>query len=246
MLDRQHRPLTRRERAVNFVKDFKALNDAGFNVLAYDFRNHGRSGVGSGGVVGIGQLECRDVVGSIKYAKSRPDTGKMQVALLSRCLGANSTIIAMARWPEVFKDIKSMVAIQPVSARPLVERAAKNNGWDRDASVKAFDEKTFNMTGFHIDDFSPLAFTSAVKIPTFVAQVHDDTMTFPTDVQAIYDGCALRRRASTSLPHLTRVCSLASKEKDLYWIRGTDRRFDGYNWAGENPEKMVNWFNKYM
>lgn len=66
---------------VNFLPKYKALHDAGYNVLVYDMRNHGRSGVGSGGLVGHGTFEYRDVIGSIRYAKSRPDTGNMKTAL---------------------------------------------------------------------------------------------------------------------------------------------------------------------
>jgi pimeloyl-ACP methyl ester carboxylesterase len=39
-----------------------------YSVLAYDLRNHGRSGAGSGGIVAIGLLEYRDVIGSLRYA----------------------------------------------------------------------------------------------------------------------------------------------------------------------------------
>lgn len=37
-------------------KDFGGF-DAGYNIITYDMRNHGRSGVGSGGVNGHGVLE---------------------------------------------------------------------------------------------------------------------------------------------------------------------------------------------
>lgn len=51
-------------------------------------------------------------------------------------------------------------------------------------------------------------------------------MTTPSDVQEIYD-------------------TLGSKQKELFWIEGTDRRFDGYNYFGEHPERLVAWFDKY-
>src|SRR5215469_3214976 len=35
---------------VNFLPEYKALHDAGYNVLAYDIRNHGLSGQGNGGL----------------------------------------------------------------------------------------------------------------------------------------------------------------------------------------------------
>jgi uncharacterized protein len=53
---------------VNFLPEYKALHDAGYNVLAYDMSNHGLSGSRNGGIAGIGLLEYRDVIGSLRYA----------------------------------------------------------------------------------------------------------------------------------------------------------------------------------
>jgi pimeloyl-ACP methyl ester carboxylesterase len=114
----------------NFLKDYKQLHDAGYNILCYDLRNHGRSSAGSGGICGIGQLECRDIIGSVLYVRSRANTAYIKVSLLSRCLRANATIIALSRYLEYLKDIKAMVALQPVSARAFVETGAKNAGVD--------------------------------------------------------------------------------------------------------------------
>ncbi|SHW45329.1 Uncharacterised protein [Mycobacteroides abscessus subsp. abscessus] len=44
---------------MNFLPEYKALHDAGYNVLAYDMRNHGMSGQGNGGVAGIGLTALR-------------------------------------------------------------------------------------------------------------------------------------------------------------------------------------------
>ncbi|WP_198529757.1 S9 family peptidase [Achromobacter sp. DH1f] len=42
---------------IDFVIQYKHLTDAGYNVLTYDFRNHGQSGAAKGGVCGVGQWE---------------------------------------------------------------------------------------------------------------------------------------------------------------------------------------------
>src|SRR5262249_18310199 len=60
---------------VNFLPEYKALHDAGYNVLAYDIRNHGMSGHFNGGIAGIGLTEYRDVIGSLRYAATRPNSG---------------------------------------------------------------------------------------------------------------------------------------------------------------------------
>jgi pimeloyl-ACP methyl ester carboxylesterase len=210
---------------VNFLPQYKALHDAGYNVLAYDLRNHGRSGTGNGGLVGIGLLEYRDVIGSLRYAKSRPDTQDMTTGLLSVCLGANSTIVAMDKHPEEFAHIKAMVALQPVSARPFVEQGA--------AAAKVadgpeqFDQAVFKLTGFHMDELSPIPYAHAVTVPTLMAQVHDDFLTKPSDVQTIFD-------------------KMSAKDKKLHWIQNETQRFQGYNYFGQHPELMLEWFGSHL
>ena len=55
---------------IDFVIQMKHLTDAGYNVLAYDLRNHGTSSAANGGICGIGRYEWRDCVGVKKYRDS--------------------------------------------------------------------------------------------------------------------------------------------------------------------------------
>ena len=43
----------------------------------------------------------------------------MTTGLYSRCMGGNSTIIAMAKWPEEFEQIEALVLLNVVSGRTL-------------------------------------------------------------------------------------------------------------------------------
>ena len=40
--------------------------------------------------------------------------------------------------------------------------------------------------------------------------------------------------------------NLPIKDKDLFWIMGTTRRWDGYTYFSKSPTKMLAWFKKYM
>lgn len=210
---------------VSFLPQYKALHDAGYNVLAYDLRNHGLSGSGNGGTVGIGLLEYRDVIGSLRYAKSREDTAKMKTSLLSVCLGCDSTIVAIDKHPEEFGHVKSLIALQPVSARPFIERASEDAGIEDGPNL--FDAAIHKRTGFHIDELSPIEHAKSVQLPTLVVQMHDDSLTKPSDVQTIYD-------------------NIAAEDKKLFWIEGTTERFRGYNYFGEHPDLMLEWFDSHI
>lgn len=210
---------------VNFLPEYKILHDAGYNIIAYDFRNHGRSNAGNGGIVAHGIVEYRDVIGSLNYARSRPDTKDMQMALYSRCVGANATFVAMNKHPEAFKNIVAMIALQPSPPRAFVKTAMDNakipNGYELvDAAFK-------KKTGYVLDDFRLVEKSQADYIPTLVAQVKADTSMPFHYVEEIYN-------------------NISAKDKKLFWIEGTDQRFQGYNYFGQNPKVMLDWFDKHF
>jgi uncharacterized protein len=210
---------------VNFMPDYKHLHDAGYNVLAYDMRSHGLSGTANGQVGTNGLFESRDVIGSLRYVRSREDTRDMTIGLLSRCCGGNATLVAMTRYPEYFRDIRCMVYPEPISVRPFIEQIAKIVGApDR---VDDIAREIQLITSFPVDELSPVEYAKSVRVPTFVSSVRDDVLTYPSDVQAVFD-------------------NIPAEEKKLFWIEGTTRRWDGYNYFPNHPEQMLEWFDKYM
>src|ERR1700691_2070357 len=68
----------------------------GYDVLAMDLRGHGESG---GSIVSPGLLEARDILGALRYIRSRDNNEP--VALLGVSYGAVASLIAAAESPEV-------------------------------------------------------------------------------------------------------------------------------------------------
>ncbi|NMO03097.1 alpha/beta hydrolase [Gordonia sp. TBRC 11910] len=212
---------------VNFLPELKHLHDAGYNILTYDIRNHGRSGAGSGGLSGIGLLECRDVLGSMRYAQTRPDTKDMHLGLYSRCMGSNSTMVAVAMWPDAFASVEAAVFLQPAPGAMLVRAAATHFKLDADKTEQRVADRIYELSGFHLADLSPTPSAHAVTFPTLVAQLERDWLIDRNDIEEIYN-------------HLDTV------DKDLFWIPGSDQRFSGYNYFGQHPERLVGWFDTHM
>lgn len=212
---------------VNFLPHYKALHDAGYNILCYDLRNHGLSDDSKSRTITFGNFEARDVIGSIKYANLRADTKAMDKYLLSICLGGNSTLVAVDKYPEYFEDIKAMVLLQPITMKCFVDKfIERTDGVEPKELYSYIDERVFQGSSFKLADFAPLKSASAVKFPTKVLQVKKDFLTDVSDVQRIYD-------------------ALNTNQKEIYWIEGTDQRFQGYNFLGKEPKHMIDWFNKY-
>ncbi|OAT67866.1 hypothetical protein AWB85_12165 [Mycobacteroides immunogenum] len=209
---------------VDYMREYQHLHEAGYNILTYDARNHGNSAAANGGIFTWGLIESRDVAGSLKYIKSRPDTRNMTVGLLSRCMGANATFVAMTRHPELFADVRALVAVQPISLRAMVERNLEMMSLED--QFEAVDREVQLNLSFTIDQLSPLEYAKNCQVPTFILQVRDDALTKSSDVQSIFD-------------------NIPVDDKELFWIEDSTRRWDGYNYFSEHPEKLIDWFDKH-
>ncbi len=212
---------------IDFVIQMKHLTDAGYNVLAYDLRNHGKSGASNNGVSGIGQLEWRDCVGVKKYVDAHPRLSKMKVGLYSQCMGGNSQYEAIKRYPEVFENVKCMVSPLVVSMRAIYRAFSELQGVDQYLDLVDFE--LLKSGGWLMDEMTPHSAAPSVKMPVLMIQVKEDAWTKnPEDGQKTFD-------------------LLGSKDKELFWIEDTSRRFkDGYNYFGRNPKLVLDFFDKYM
>lgn len=210
---------------VDFNKVYKALHDAGYNVLTYDMRNHGASGAANGGVAGVGLYEWRDVVGAMLYVHSHEKLKGMTVGLFNPCAGGNAAMVAMTKRPDLFKDVKAFICPQPASMNYAMKEIATMQGLGD--YMEELDREQVKLGGFTNAEMSPHHYATNVKVPTFIVQVRDDVWTKSEDVQTTFD-------------------LLTVEDKKLFWIEGTTKRFDGYNYFGENPEQMVDFFDTYM
>ena len=210
---------------VNFVKIHEALHKAGYNVLAYDMRNHGASGEANGGVSGAGLYEWRDVVGAMQYVQSNEKLKNMTIGLFNPCAGGNAAMVAMTKKPEFFKAVKAFVCPQPASMNIGMKEIISLQGLGE--YMNELDEEMRKQGGFATGEMSPHPYAPNVKVPTFIIQVRDDAWSKPVDVQTTFD-------------------LIPGEDKKLFWIEGTTRRFDGYNYFGEHPEQMVEFFDKHM
>ncbi len=210
---------------VNFLPRYKALHDAGYNVLAYDLRSHGNSGESESKVSGVGYYEWQEVLASIDYAKSKIEAA--EIGLSSMCMGANATLNAIDKKPEAFEDIKCLLCIAPLKGQTTIERQGRQMGIDATDAVEAFEPIYNKLTGLTVEDHNVIPKFKNLHLPTFFFQVRDDANSLWTDVQEMYD--------------LT-----PATDKKISYLEGTPLRFKGYNYFSENPVEMIEWFDKYM
>lgn len=209
---------------LNFVPDYRTLHEAGYTVLAYDFRNFGHSGAANGGLQSNNRFEARDVVGSLAYVRSRPDLAGMKVGLFSRCMGANATFRAISMYPDAFAGVRCLVAPLLLSAGVALERMLESAGFgDR---VDEATERQRQITGMPPGETSPVEWAAAVHLPTLTYGMRDDAITRPSDLEAIFAG-------------------IDAEEKEMFWIDSA-ARWDGYTWFQRHPERIVAWFDRFL
>ena len=210
---------------VNLVPDYKILHDAGYQVLTYDLRNHGLSGAANGGVISNGVTESRDVAGSLDYARERFGARQMAVGLFSRCTGGNATFCAMARWPAAFDGVRCLVSPQPITTAIIIQHRIDVFG-----IADRFDDFTSIVrlrNSIGLEQRVPQQWAKSVRVPTFLYGVHDDVLTDPSDLQAMYD-------------------NIPSTEKKLQLVENTTARWDGYMEFQRRPQPMLDWFARYL
>jgi hypothetical protein len=136
-----------------------------------------------------------------------------------------STLAALAAFPEEFDGVRCLVTCQPITPRYIAQRRLEVLGIsDR---LDEFNQLLRLRTGIGLEKRIPQEWAKSVRMPTYIYQVHDDTLTEPEDVQAMYD-------------------NIPVAEKQLQWIEGTKARWDGYLEFQRRPEPMLGWFEKYM
>ena len=149
----------------------------------------------------------------------------MTLGLYSQCTGGNAQYEAISRRPELFENVRCMLSPLVVSMTALMGRFATLQGVGDYMDAMNFEQK--KLGGFTNPEMTPHLFAGDVKVPTMVMQVRDDLWTTPEDGQETFN-------------------LLGSNEKELFWVEGTTRRFDGYNYFGQNPERMIAWFDRHM
>lgn len=210
---------------VDLVPDYKILHDAGYNVLAYDLRNHGLSSAANGGFITHGFTESRDVIGSLEYARTRPDTRDMIIGLFSRCMGGVSTFAAMTRFPAAFDGVRCLVSPQPITPRYIAQRRLAVIGLGD--QLDQFNILLRLRTSIGLERRIPQEWAKNVRVPTLLYQVRGDTLTDPSDVQTMYD-------------------NIPMVDKKLQWIEATTARWDGYLEFQRRPKPMLEWFDQHM
>ena len=161
----------------------------GYDVLAIDLRGHGESG---GSIVSPGLLEARDILGALRYIRSRGNNEP--VALLGVSYGAVASLIAAAESPQIAAVISDSAFPTGKEASDDISRHylhdSRTNFWERAlflaSSIPGVAGATalayYLRSGIYLGPelLSLMPFASRIHIPTLIISGGHDWIV-PTD-----------------------------------------------------------------
>jgi hypothetical protein len=208
---------------IHFLEQAKYLVEAGYSVLMYDLRNHGISGEGRTNWVTWGQDERKDVLAAVDFIFNHSEFKDASIGLLSICMGASSSTFAYGLEPEMKKsnNVKAMIAVQPLTYDYFVKALGLPS-----FLVKSGNKYNKSKRGVNLAGDSFLSYAKDISIPTMVIQNRNDPMTNLYMVKQYYDELNV--------------------EKELLMLDLEKKRGAAYDWIGKNPEKILDWFGKYL
>jgi len=208
-------------KAVELAPMAESLHSEGYHVLMFDLRNFGKSA--RCGVYTGGWLESRDLLGALDYLAARPDVDPDRIGVMGFSVGGNILLFAL---PHTHK-VRAGIAIQPARVSVFSENFSRKDmkgiGWFMTPLVNLV-YRVFG--GPDLNDVDPaLAVAGAGPVPVLFMQGTGDRWGTVEDVE--------RMAAATpgGLPLL---------------VIGTEHRFDGYNYAVQNPEISLDFFREHL
>lgn len=216
------RPLMWKER-IHFVRHLKWLVDAGYSVLAYDFRNHGESDPGTCEWVTWGPEEHKDVLAVVDFVSGHERYAGADIGLLSICMGAASSTYAFGV-PDGLagrERIKAMVAIQPLRYPDFMAALRLDNFIGRRVT-----RRNNERTGMDLDAVSFMEDVAAIDVPTLLVQNANDEYLHRRSIEEFYEALQV--------------------EKEMLWLDLGTKRAAGYAHLTEHPGEILSFFDRHM
>lgn len=156
-----------------------ALLEAGFNVLLFDFRGHGRS---EGNHITFGYEECRDMEGAIQFLHAR---GMSQIGLLGFSYGGMVSMVFTPTCP----DVKAMITDGgPARIRTAIAARGEELGmplWLTKPTAWLMISLASLRLGANLFKYEPIRWVGKVS-PRPVLFIHGDKDPYLPDFDELY------------------------------------------------------------
>ncbi|MFC1517072.1 alpha/beta hydrolase [Candidatus Margulisiibacteriota bacterium] len=165
-----------------FLPEAAYIVQAGYNLLIFDLRAHGRS---EGNFVTFGLKEQIDLEAAIDYLKKERPAAARKIGILAHSMGAATTIFVAVRR----KELKALVLINcynniETDMAYWVTTLGKLPHWPFvQLGIKSFKKEL----KVDLKEVSPLQSVSKIKAPMFFICSAEDEVTDPKDTHRLYE-----------------------------------------------------------
>lgn len=206
---------------VELLKPARALHEAGYHVLMFDMRNHGRSG--SSPTVTFGHDEANDLLGAVSYLRGRDDVDAGRIGALGYSMGANAVMFACART----EDIQAAIAVQPVRPASFAHRLASNLLGPLAGVALNVARRLYYGAGGPLWETTDPAIVADLISPTAIMYVQGDGDPWG------------------DVPNVRRFYEYGQEPRALHVVPSS-QRFDGYLYLTAHPELMLDFFDEHL
>jgi dipeptidyl aminopeptidase/acylaminoacyl peptidase len=156
------------------------LHEAGFGVLLYDARGHGKSD--SDGPMTIYKF-AQDLMAAAAYVEKRPDVDEMRLGVVGHSLGGSGAILAASKEPRIRALVTVSAFADPEEVTRRVMRHLHIPRWPFPWLVCRIIERWVGTT---ITDISPYNRIAHIRAPLFLIHGDADQFVPPYNMEALY------------------------------------------------------------
>lgn len=135
--------------------------------------------------------------------------------------GASTFAFGLEEEMKSFTNLKTMISVQPLTYDYFVKAMGLPNFLINAGNKFNKEKRNIDLTG---DSFLP--YVKDISVPTLVIQNQNDPMTNLDMVKQYHNDLTV--------------------EKEILWLELEKKRGAAYAWLGENPDKISDWFDKFM
>jgi len=207
---------------IPFLKHIKVFAEHGYTTLAYDLRNHGDSDRGTSQWSCDGQAEFQDVLAAVRFVTSHPDYKDAPIGMLDICMGSSAMALAhgVPDGLEYVDNIKAHVVIQPLYSGMWLRQMRIPEFMIRGAVKHSVKRGGVNF------DIAPIDRVKLINKPTMLIQNKNDPIANMDYIRKYFDELQV--------------------EKEMVWTDVGKGRINGYADLTERPEKVIEWFGKFV
>lgn len=203
------------------LKTANAFVNAGYSVLMFDARNHGKSKEGPVPYAVGSKDDAPDFIAAVDFILGRPEFENSNIGIHAQCFGVNAATHAFGLEDGLRsrENLKAISLTQPASWGMLMRTNAG------DAFVDAVNEVLVERGATDLDA-TPLSDASKINVPTLVVQNQNDP--------------------SGTLEFVDSFYNAISTTKEKWMIEGDADRSYAYYHLTTNPERLVEWFDSQL